>query len=145
MRSLLGKLASPAERLDLYRTAQQCELSQAGSTLKKLVHFGYLDVMYPSASDAQDVMMRLDVAVIARNIVQQRYLACFPHFAKLIENPMDRGQRYVGMPAPYRRTDLIGARMILRGEEGLYDCEPLGGDGNPARTAPRYELAESLN
>ena len=82
--SLLGKLASAAESLDLQRTAQQCELSQAGCTFEKLVHFGYLYVMYPSASDAKDVVMGLHVAVKARNIVQQRYLARLSHLAKLL-------------------------------------------------------------
>ena len=92
MHSFLGKLAPPAESINFQRTAQQCELSQAGSTLEKLVHFGYLYVMYPSASDAKDVVMRLHVAVIARNIVQERYLARLSHFAKLLQNPMDCGQ-----------------------------------------------------
>ena len=92
LRSLLGQLALPAESLDFQRTAQQCELSQAGSTLEEFVHFGYLDVMYPPASDAKDVVMRLHVAVITRNIVQERYLACLSHFAKLLQNPMDCGQ-----------------------------------------------------
>jgi len=68
--SLRGKLAAPAESFDLQGTAQQCELSEAGFTLEQRVHFGHLDVMYPSASDAQDVVMRLHVAVIARDIVQ---------------------------------------------------------------------------
>jgi hypothetical protein len=143
--SLLGKLARPAESLNFYRTAQQCELSQAGSTLEKLVHFGYLYVMYPSASDAKDVVMRLNVAVIARNVVQERYLARLSHFAKLLQNPMDCGQRDVGIPATNCRTDLVGARMALRSEQGLYDCEPLGCDGNSPLTTPRDELAESLN
>ena len=92
VRSLLGDLAWSAKSFNFQRAAQQCELSQAGSTFKELVYFGYLDVMHPSASDAQDVMMRLDVAVIARNIVQERYLARLPHFAKLFQNPMDGGQ-----------------------------------------------------
>jgi len=90
--SLLGNLAPPAEGLNFQRTAQQSELSQAGSTLKKLVHSGYLYVMYPSASDADDVVMRLDVAIIARNFMQERYLARLSHFAKLLQNPMDCGQ-----------------------------------------------------
>ena len=90
--SLLGKLAPPAESINFYRTAQQCELSEAGSTLEKLVHFGYLYVMYPSASDAKDVVMRFHVAVITRKIVQDRYLARLSHFAKLLQNPMDCGQ-----------------------------------------------------
>jgi hypothetical protein len=90
--SLLDKLAPPAESVDFQRTVQQCELSQAGCTFEKLVHFGYLYVIFPSASDAKDVVMRLDVAVIARSIVQERYLARLSHFAKLLQNPMDRGQ-----------------------------------------------------
>ena len=49
------------------------------------------------------------------------------------------------MPATYCRTDLVGARMVLRSEQGPYDCEPLWCDGNPPLTTPRDELAESLN
>jgi hypothetical protein len=90
--SLLDKLAPPAESFNFQRTAQQCELSQTGSALEQLVQLGYLYVIYPSAADAKDVMMRLHVAVIARNIVQERYLARLSHFAKLFQNPMDCGQ-----------------------------------------------------
>jgi len=90
--SLLGKLAPPAESIDFQRTSQQRELSQAGCTFEKLVHFGYLYVMYPSASDAKDVVMRLHVAVIARKIVQERYLACLADLTKLLKNPMDGGE-----------------------------------------------------
>ena len=49
------------------------------------------------------------------------------------------------MPTTYCRTDLIGARMVLRSEQGSYDCDPLGGNGDPALTTPRDELAESLS
>ena len=91
-RSLLGKLAPPANSINFQRTAQQFELSQAGSTLQKLVRFRYLDVVQPSASDAKHMMMRLHVAVKARSIVQERYLARLSHFAKLLQNPMDCGQ-----------------------------------------------------
>src|ERR1700723_3922327 len=49
------------------------------------------------------------------------------------------------MLATYCRTDLVRARMMLRIEQGPYDCEPLGCDGDPALMTPRDELAESLN
>jgi hypothetical protein len=49
------------------------------------------------------------------------------------------------MLATYCRTDLVGARMMLRIEEGPYDCEALGCDGDPALMTPRDELVESLN
>jgi hypothetical protein len=81
---LLGKLAPPAESIDFQRAVQQCELSQGRCTFEKLVNFGYLYVLHPSASDANDVVMRLHVAVIARNFVQGRYLARLSHFAKLL-------------------------------------------------------------
>lgn len=92
--SLLGKLATLAQRMDFQGTAQQRELSQARYPFEKLVHLGYLylDVMYSAASDAKQMMMRLDVAVIARNIMQERNFARFAHFAKLFENSMDRRQ-----------------------------------------------------
>jgi hypothetical protein len=90
--SLLGELAPPANSINFHRTAQQCEVSQIGSTLEKFVHSGYLYVMYPSAPDAKDVVMRLHVAVIARKIMQERYLARFSHLAKLLQNPVDCGQ-----------------------------------------------------
>jgi len=142
--SLLGKLAPPAEGLNFQRTAQQSELSQAGSTLEQLVHSGYLYVMDPPASNANDVVMRFDVAVIARDFVQQRYLARLSHFAKLLQNPMDCGQGYVWIPAPYCGTDLVGARMILGSEQGPDNREPLRRDGNPPFTTSRDKLAESL-
>jgi hypothetical protein len=100
--------------------------------------------MDPSAADANDVVMRLNVAIIARNLMQERYLARLSHFAKLLENPMDRGQRYVWIPPPYCRTDLVGARMILGSEQGSDNREPLRRDGNPSLTTSRDELAESL-
>jgi len=138
-------LALPAESFDFYRTAQQRELSEASFTLEKLLHFGYLDVVYAPASDAKDVVMRLDIAVITCHVVQKRYLARLSYLAKLFQNPMDGGQRYVGMPATYCSADLVGARMVLGIEQGLNDREPLRRYGNPAFSAPRNELAESLN
>jgi hypothetical protein len=92
LRSLLGKLAPFAESLNFQRTAQQRELSQAVCTFEKLVHFGYLYVVYPSSSDAKDVVIKHHVAVKARNVVQERYLARLSDFAKLLQNSMDRGQ-----------------------------------------------------
>jgi hypothetical protein len=90
--SFLRELAPPAESIDFQRTAQQCELSQAGCTFEKLVHVGYFYVMHAFAPDAKDMVMSLHVAVIARNIVQKRDLARFSHFAKLLQNPMDCGR-----------------------------------------------------
>jgi len=90
--SLLGELAPAAESLDFKRTAQQCKLSQAAGTFEKLFHFWYLDVVDPFASQANDVVMRLHVAIIASNIVQERHLARLAHFAKLFQNPMHCGQ-----------------------------------------------------
>jgi hypothetical protein len=101
--------------------------------------------MYPSAPNAKDVVMRLHVAVIASKIVQKRHLVRFAHFAKLFQNTMDCSQRYVGMAAANYRTDLIGARMVIGGEQGTYDGKPLGCDGNPALMTPRDEFAETLN
>ena len=92
VRSFFGKLATPAESLDFQRAAKQCKLSEAGRTFDKLVRFGNFYVMYPSASHTKDVVMRLHVAVIACNVVEERYLARLSHFAKLLQNPMDRGQ-----------------------------------------------------
>jgi hypothetical protein len=90
--SLLSELTPLAESFNFQRTAQQCEPSKSGSALEKLVHFGYLDVLYPSASDAKDVVMRLNVAVVSRNIMQERYLARLSDFTKLLQDPMDGGQ-----------------------------------------------------
>ena len=142
--SLLGQLASLAQSVNLQGAAQHCELSQAGSTLEQLLHSGYLEVMYPSAADAKDMMMRGHVPVIARKIVQYRYLARLSRFAKLLQNPMDCGQGYVGMRAAYCHTDLMGARMVLRSEQRPYDREPLRCDSNPPLTTSRDELAKSL-
>ena len=89
---LFRKLAAPAESLNFKRTAKQCKLSKVGYALEKLVRFGDLYVMYPSASHTKDVVMRLHVSVIARNVVEDGYLARLSHFAKLLQNPVDRSQ-----------------------------------------------------
>jgi hypothetical protein len=92
VRWLLSKLALPAESIDLKRTAQQCELTKIGCTFEKPIHFRHLYVIYPFAADTKDVVMRLHVAVIARNLVQESYLTRLSHCAKLLQNPVDRGQ-----------------------------------------------------
>jgi len=145
MRSFLSELAPSAESIDFQRTAQQCELSQARCTFEKPVNFRYLYVLDPSASDANDVVMRFHVAVITRGIVQRRHLPCLSQLAKLLQNPMDCGQRYVGMLAAHGRAYVFGARMVPRGEQRSYDREPLRCDGNPALMTPRDKLAESLS
>jgi hypothetical protein len=101
--------------------------------------------MYPSATHTKDVVMRLHVAVIARNVVEEGYLARLSHVAKLLQNPVDRGQGYVRMPAAHCIADLVGAGVVLRSQEGSYDGEPLGGDCNPPLATPRHELAQSLS
>lgn len=90
--SFFGKLAALAKGFDFHRAAKQGELPQAVSTVEKFLHFRNLDVLYPSAAYAEDVMMRLDVAVIAGNVVQEGYLAGLSHRTKLLENPMDGSQ-----------------------------------------------------
>ena len=120
-------------------------MSQAGSTLEESFDARYLYVMHSSASDAKDMVMRLDVTVITRKIVQDSDLARLSHFAELLQNPMDRGQRDVGMSATHGETDIVGARMVFRSEQGAYNREPLRCDRNPALTTPRDELVESLN
>ncbi len=90
--ALFGNLALFAKSLDFQRTAEQRELPQAGCTFEELVYLGHLDVVHPFASHANDVVMRLDVAVIACDIVQQRDLARLSNFAKFVQNPMDSRQ-----------------------------------------------------
>jgi hypothetical protein len=90
--SLSGKLAAPAESVDFQRAAKQCKLSKVVCTFEKLVRFGYLYVMNPSASHTKDVVMRLHVAVIVCNVMEERYLARLSRFAKLLQGPVDRGQ-----------------------------------------------------
>jgi len=114
-------------------------------TFEKHIHLRYFDVMYPSTSDTEDVVMSLHVAVVACSIVQERYLACLTRLAKLFQNPMHRGPGYVRMRAMHCRVYLVGARVVFRSEEGSYDSEPLGRDGNSSVTTPRNELAQSLN
>jgi hypothetical protein len=101
--------------------------------------------MYPSASDAEDVVMWLDVAVIARGIVQESYLAGLSHSAKLLQDPMDRGGRHVGMLATYCHAYFVGARMVFRSQQGLYHCKPLGCYRNSSFTTAVDKLAESLH
>ena len=143
--SLLGKLTPLAEGVYFQRAAQQCELPQARCPYQKLVDFRYLNVMYPSALHAQHMMMRFDVAVIARDIVQKGHLARLSYLAEFVENSMDGGQRYVGMLAAHGGIDLVRAGMILGSQKGSYNGEPLRGYRDTALSASRDELTESSN
>jgi hypothetical protein len=49
------------------------------------------------------------------------------------------------MPATYGGADLVGAWMVLGGEQRAYDGESLGCDGNPAVMTSGNELVESFN
>jgi hypothetical protein len=49
------------------------------------------------------------------------------------------------MLATYCHAYLLGARMVLRSQQGSYHGKPLGCDGNPPLATPRDELAESLD
>ena len=89
--------------------------------------------------------MSLHVAVVACGIVQERYLACLTRLAKLFQNPMDGGPGYVRMRAMHRRIYLVGAGVVLGCEQGTYDCEPLGRNGDSPLTTPRNEFAEPLS
>ena len=111
--SLVRKLAALAESLDFQRTAQQGKLPQAGCAFEERVYFRHFYVLHPLASHAHDVVVGLHVAVIARNIVQERYLPSLTDFAKFVQDPMDRGQGNMRMPPAYRGADVVGARMVL--------------------------------
>jgi hypothetical protein len=143
--ALLGHLAASAERLDFQRTAYQGELPQTGSTFEELVHFRYLDILNAPAANANDMMMRLDVAVVTRGIMQKRYLARLADLAEFLQNPMHGRQRDMGMAAADSRIDLVGARMVFRGEQNLNYREALGRDCKAPLATSGDEFAESLH
>ena len=115
-------------------------MAQAGGTFKQFVDVGYIYVIDPLTSYADHMVMRLDVAVVTRCIVQQGYLACLSHLAKFVEDSMDRGQRHVRMIAAHSRANFIGARMIFRSEQRLYHRQALRCDWNTTLAAPRNEV-----
>jgi hypothetical protein len=99
--------------------------------------------MYASASDAKDVVMRLDVAVVARAVMQMRNFARFPHLAQCFERAMHGCKRHVRMLAADASVDVIGARVVLRSEQRLNYRAPLGRDGQAALTASLCERFET--
>src|SRR5215469_5469071 len=90
-------------------------------------------------------MMRLDIAVIACDIVQECDLARFSNVAEFVQDPMDGGQRDVGMLAPHGGANLVGAGMVLRSQQGSYDGEPLGRDRDSPLVTAGDEVAKSLS
>ena len=90
-------------------------------------------------------MVRLNVAVIAGYVVETSYLPRLSHFAKLLENPMNRGQRYVRIAATNGGADLVATGMLLGGEQGFDDCQPLRRDRNSLLAAASDEITQSLD
>jgi hypothetical protein len=90
--STLLQAAPFAHGLDFERAGEEFELAKMWDTLDERVDLGHLDVLNPPAANAKYMMMRFNMAVIARTTMKRSDLARLADLAKLFENPMHSGQ-----------------------------------------------------
>jgi len=108
-----------AARLNLQRPAQRLETLERGIRAHQFRHLRYLDIPNPAALDTDDVLMRRQVSVVARAVMQHRDFAGLADSAERLESPMDRRERDVRMLLADGGIDLFGPRMLRRGHQRL--------------------------
>src|SRR5271165_7679337 len=89
--------------------------------------------------------MRLCVAIVTRALMQGRHLASLADLTELLEDAMNRSQRYVGKFFAYGGADVLGAGMLFRSQQRADDGEPLRRDGQPAFMASLHELVQAAS
>ena len=88
--------------------------------------------------------MRLHVAVIARNVVQECYFARLADVAQRFERAMHSGERNMRMLQPDGGENRVRARMVARIEQHFDNREALRRDGQAASAASLGKLREPL-
>src|SRR5580658_7823539 len=114
-----------AQRPNLERAAEHFEIANRGASAQYLLELGNFDVAHAPALDAYHVMMRREVAVVARAVVQHGDLARLADLAQRFQRAMHRGERNVRMLAAHDLTHRIGAGMLRRGEQRADNGEAL--------------------
>src|SRR5579872_486430 len=132
-----------AQRLDFERTPEHFEIANGGASAQHLFEFGDFDITHAPALYAYDMMMRREIAVIARAVVQGRHLARLADLAQRFQRAMHGGERNMRMLAAHDLAYRIGARMLRRSEQRLDNGEALRGHREPALAASRSKLREA--
>src|SRR5260370_39444819 len=134
-----------AHRLDFERRSQHGEFSQLRTPLEQPIERGNLDIANPPAFDAHHMMMRRDIAVVPRVIMQHGDLARLTNLAERLQRAMHRGERDGRMLAANRGEDRVGPRMLPRSEQRLDNRKPLRRHREPTLAASRSKLRKPLN
>jgi uncharacterized membrane-anchored protein len=83
-------------------------------------------------------MVRQEVAVVARAVVEQRKVARLTNRAQRLEGAMYRGKRDMRMLLAHPKVNCLGARMLYRSEQRPDNRKPLRRYHQAAfATAPR--------
>ena len=82
-----------AQRAHFDRASEQLEIAERLSPGEQGVEFRRLDILDPFASDANDMMVRAGVAVVARGLMQRRDLVRLADVAQALQRAMDGGER----------------------------------------------------
>src|SRR5260221_14238557 len=130
------------QRLNFQRAAEQLEIADGRAPAQHLFQLGDLDIAHPTALDAYHVMMRCQVAVVARAVMERGDLARLANLAQRLERAMHRGERYMRMLAAHDFAYRIGARMLSRRQQRLDDREPLRRHREAALAASLGKLRE---
>ncbi len=129
----------------MHRAAQQRELPETVFPFYKSVRLRHLDITDLFALHTHDVVMGLSVTIVTRALMQRGHLARLADLTELLEDAMNRSERYVGKFFAYGGTDVFGAGMLFRGQQRSDDGEPLRRDGQAAFMAALHELIQAAS
>src|ERR1700694_1159148 len=85
--------ASRAQRPDFDRGDQHLKIPDSLASLEDLIKFRNLEVEDTAAFDADQMMMRREVAVVARAVMKRGHFSRLANLAQRFERAMDGGQR----------------------------------------------------
>lgn len=102
------------------------------------------EIIHAVAPDANEVMVMLDIRIVAGSIRQEGDLRDEPFALQGVERLVDGGQRDGRISLTNPLEDLFGRRMIGRRQEGLIDGQPLMRHAQPSTLAMGDEMTESL-
>lgn len=137
--------ALSAKGIDLHRAAQQRELPETALPFDESVRLRHLDITDLFALHTHHVVMRLCVTIVTRALMQRRHLSRLANIAELLEDAMNRSERYVGKFFAHGGADVLGAGMLFRGQQRADDGEPLRRDGQAAFMAALHELIQAAS
>lgn len=103
------------------------------------------EIVHAMAPDAHEVMVMLDIRIVAGSIRQEGDLGDQSLTLQRVERLVDGGQRYGRISLTDPLEDLFGRRVTGRRQERLIDGQPLMRHAQSSAPAMLSEIIESLS